>query len=147
MIYIVLAIFLPPLLNKKSSVWESRAITTLRAFGETQMAYQQVNLEGCYGSWEALRRTGYVRDDYTMGNSIENYSLVINIYKPIKADVWPNPAFTAIAFPLVTSPPGYLATFAIREDQTLRVYRDTTPGVNAWGEDGDFGARTWKPIR
>ncbi len=57
------------------------------------------------------------------------------------------PAFTAVAFPYQTSPPGYLATFVIREDQTLRVYRDNTPGAVEWGEDGDFGARTWVPIR
>ena len=146
-VFLILVIILPGWLNNKTSHWESRAKANLRAFGETQMAYQQVNLEGYYGSWEALSRTGYVPEGYTMDNAIENYLLHINIYKPTEPNASPAPTFTAIAFPLVTSPPGYLATFAIHEDQVLRAYRPQDFSVKVRREGGDINTRIWTPIR
>ena len=55
-------------------------------------------------------------------------------------------SFTVIAFPRTTRPAGYLATFIIREDEVLRVYRPGTTAVE-WGDGGDFGGKTWEPIR
>ena len=43
-------------------------------------------------------------------------------------------------------PPGYLATFSLREDMILRVYHQEKD-VNAWGENDDYGTLTWEPIK
>ena len=140
---------LPQMMNAKRSSWESRAKATLRAYGETQLAYQNTNNDRHWGSWDALIKTEYIAQGYSKGNIIENYSLwtsVDNSGPPYYGGRYYY-TFTVVAFPRRTGPPGYLATFAIREDQCLRVYRPTTPGANAWGECGDFGVRTWEPIR
>jgi len=136
------------MLNAKRSAWESRAKATLRAYGETELAYQYSNNIGHWGTWDDLIQTDYIAQGYSKGNIIENYSLWTSVDN---YTYWANGhgycTFTLVAFPRRTSPPGYLATFAIREDQTLRVYRDTTYGANPWGMNGDFGVRTWEPIR
>ncbi len=152
-IAIIAAIAIPELLNAKRSAWESRAKATLRSIGETQLAYQNTNNDRHWGSWDALVGSNYLAKGYNRGNLIENYSVFTSVYNPGNAD---NPStgygigdntFTIVAFPRTTSPPGYLATFLIREDQVLRVYRPETPGVNAWGDAGDEGGKTWEPIR
>ena len=150
-IAIIAAIAIPQLLNAKRSAWESRAKATLRSYGETQLAYQNTNNDRHWGSWDALMETAYLAGGYSRGNIIENYSLWESVNNPSGTDpgdygIGDN-KFTVIAFPRTTSPPGYLATFLIREDETLRVYRPETTGVNYWGENGDYGGLTWEPIR
>jgi len=92
----------------------------------------------------------YIGAGYTRGNIIQNYSLWTDVFNPgsIHSEYNRNyyNTFTAVAFPRITRPPGYLSTFAIREDQVLRVYRPTV-GANAWGTGYDFGARTWEPVK
>ena len=151
-IAIIAAIAIPQLLNAKRSAWESRAKTTLRAYGETQLAYQNTNNDRHWGSWTSLIDTDYLARGYSRGNIIENYSVYTSTYNP--SDLEGNEmygtgdnTFTVVAFPRTTRPAGYLATFIIREDQVLRVYRPDTTGVNAWGADDDYGGRTWEPIR
>ena len=154
-IAIIAAIAIPQLLNAKRSAWESRAKTTLRAYGETELAYQNTNNDHHWGSWTALINTEYLAKGFNRSNIIENYSVWTSVNNPSDmtstsglggTGVGDN-SFTVIAFPRTTRPAGYLATFIIREDEVLRVYRDTTQGVKEWGEDGDFGGRTWEPIR
>ena len=151
-IAIIAAIAIPQLLNAKRSAWESRAKTTLRAYGETELAYQNTNNDRHWGSWDALVSTAYLADGYTKGNIIENYSLWESVVNPsdsggsIGTSGIGDNTFTIVAFPRTTSPPGYLATFLIREDETLRVYRENT-GAVAWGAGGDYGGLTWEPIR
>ena len=150
-IAIIAAIAIPQLLNAKRSAWESRAKSTLRAYGETELAYQNTNNDKHWGSWEALINTDYLAGGYTKGNIIENYSLwesVVNVPQgtTLSGGGLSDNTFTIVAFPRSTAP-GYLATFLIREDETLRVYRDNTPGANAWGADDDYGGLTWEPIR
>jgi len=152
-IAIIAAIAIPQLLNAKRSAWESRAKSTLRAYGETELAYQNTNNDKHWGSWDALVATAYLADGYTKGNVIENYSLWESVNNPSQStgstggSGSSDNTFTIVAFPRTTNPPGYLATFLIREDETLRVYRDTTPGAIAWGDGGDLGGLTWEPIR
>ena len=142
------------MLNAKRSHWKSRAKATLRTYGETQLAFQNVNPFGAYASWDELVYYDYIEDGYTGGNIIDNYSLWTHMNKP-ELFAYPKSgeikslhhSFTVVAFPRKTLPPGYLATFAIREDQTLRVYRPDTPDVKEWGEDDDYSALTWEPIR
>jgi hypothetical protein len=129
---------------------ESQAKSTLRAFGETELAYAYWNDEGWYGTWQSLVYSDYIGAGYTRGNIIQNYSLWTDVFNPgsIHSEYNRNyyNTFTAVAFPRITRPPGYLSTFAIREDQVLRVYRPTV-GANAWGTGYDFGARTWEPVK
>jgi hypothetical protein len=144
-IVLFLMISLPGHLNQKRSIWTQGAKRTLRAYGEAQLSYRETNLENGYGSWNALDRTGYIEDSYTQGNMIENYSLFTSVPNP-RSNSW-SLTFTAVAFPRKTTPPGYILTFAIREDQILRAYNPDIPDVNFWGKDDDFGAITWEPIK
>ena len=151
-IAIIAAIAIPSLLNAKRSAWESRAKVTIRSYGETQLAYQNTNNDHHWGSWQALKDTDYLARGYHRVNIIENYSLYTNTVNVSDLDSLnfgtgiSDNTFTVVGFPRTTTPPGYLATFAIREDQVLRVYRPDTPNVLAWGENGDLGTRTWDPI-
>ena len=153
-IAIIAAIAIPQLLNAKRSAWESRAKSTLRAYGETELAYQNTNNDKHWGSWTALMETDYLASGYTRANIIENYSVYTVAYNPsnltgsgLGGTGSGDNTFTVVAFPRTTKPPGYLATFLIREDQTLRVYRPETPGVNEWGANDDYGGLTCEPIR
>jgi prepilin-type N-terminal cleavage/methylation domain-containing protein len=151
-IAIIAAIAIPQLLNAKRSAWESRAKSTLRAYGETELAYQNTNNDRHWGSWTALIETDYLAKGYNRGNIIENYSIWTSVYNPSDLEGGSmygtgDNTFTVVALPRTTRPAGFLATFAIREDQVLRVYRDTTMGAVPWGQGGDFGAKTWEPIR
>jgi prepilin-type N-terminal cleavage/methylation domain-containing protein len=153
-IAIIAAIAIPQLLNAKRSAWESRAKSTLRAYGETELAYQNTNNDRHWGSWAALMDTEYLARGYSQGNLIENFSVWTSVSNPSNLTGGGaggtgsgDNTFTVVAFPRTTRPAGYLPTFVIREDQVLRVYRPTTVGANAWGASGDFGGRTWEPIR
>jgi prepilin-type N-terminal cleavage/methylation domain-containing protein len=151
-IAIIAAIAIPQLLNAKRSAWESRAKATLRSYGETELAYQNTNNDRHWGTWVALVDTEYLAEGYSRGNIMENYSLWESVVNQTDTSGGMgggigDSTFTIVAFPRKTTPPGYLSTFLIREDQTLRVYRPETPGVNAWGENGDEGGLTWEPIR
>jgi hypothetical protein len=135
--------------SARAREWESGAKSTLRAFGETQLAYQAKNNDLNYGSWKALVQTEYISEGYTRANIIENYFLWTAAFSPPRMSSGSDGSdctFTAVAFPRITRPPGYLSTFAIREDQVLRVYRPAV-GANVWGQNGDFGTRTWEPVR
>ncbi len=142
---------IPQAINAKRSAWESRAKSTLRAFGETQLAYQNTTEDRHYGTWVELTEAGYLAESYSKENIIDNYILWTSVddapYYDYYTDTHYNATFTAVAFPRDTRPPGYLSTFAIREDQVLREYNPVTPNVSAWGENDDFGAKTWEPIR
>ena len=144
----------PTLINTKRSTWESRAKHALRDYGETQLTFQNVDPFGEYASWDELVHYDFIEDGYTRSNIIVNYSLWTHVNKP-GLFVYPKSgeikslqhSFTVVAFPRITLPPGYLPTFAIREDQTIRTYRPDTPNVREWGEDDDYGAKTWEPLR
>ena len=138
-----------PRYPKRMGGWEDQAKSTLRAFGETEMAYQYTSGEDKFGTFEDLIQTDYLASGYSRGDIIENYSVWIGVYnQTFSATPWVyGNTFTIVAFPRITRPPGYLHTFAIREDQVLRMYNPEHPGINAWGQNDDFGTRTWEPIR
>jgi hypothetical protein len=153
-VFIVAAIFLPGLLNIKRIPEEIRAKAVLRLLGEAELAYRAANKARAWGSWDDLVEAGYIAEGYTRRTAIIKYSIWHKVNNPSlmldpeSKDYDPSiNTFLFVAFPQMTSPPGYLATFAISEDLVLRVYRPETPGAKAWGEDDDFGARTWEPIR
>jgi hypothetical protein len=142
---------------------ESIAKFALKAYGETQNAYSHQyyidrysyldeleEYRGYYADWEMLVQSKFISDGVTQANIIKDYKLWTSVnnfsnYYELQEGS-PFSTFTAVAFPRITRPPEYLATFAIREDHIMRIYMPVTQGVNAWGEDGDYGARTWEPI-
>ena len=142
-IAIIAAIAIPQLLNARRAAWESRAKSTLRSTGSSQLAYQGTNNDKLYGSFEALVKTLYIADGYSLGNMIENYSMswevtLVDDVRGAELDgsgIGSN-KFTIIAFPRDTRE-GYLNTFGITEDQVVRV----------WTDGKDLNAlSTWDPI-
>ena len=127
-------------MSARRPAWESRAKSTLRSTVSSQLAYQRTNDLKSYGSFQALQGNLYIAEGYTLGNMIENYSMsweisssVVQTEGPVKID-----SFTIIAFPLDTAP-RHLHTFAITEDQIVRVYEP--------GPEHDFNSvNTWDPI-
>jgi len=122
--------------------WDMRAKSTLRSIGSAQISYRNSNYKHVYGSLEDLQYVGEVADGYSLANMIENYSLsweVSNI--PISTiDDAPtdfDSTFTIIAYPRDLRP-GFLATFAITEDQILREYDPRDNELDA--------VRSWDPI-
>ena len=139
LVFIILIIGLgsyafPSKLGQRRPAWESRAKSTLRSTGSSQLGYQNTNDLNNYGSFQALVDTMYIAEGYTQGNMIEGYSMSWEIgSSSVRID-----SFTIIAFPRDTRK-GYLNTFAITEDQIVRVYEP--------GPEHDFNSiKTWDPI-
>lgn len=132
----------------RKEVSESIAKFALRAYGETQNAYAMNSSRKHYGTWENLVQRYYISEGVTGENIIKDYSIWTSVNNPY-SHPYSIPAgntFTAISFPRITRPAGFLATFAIREDQVVRIYRPVE-GVNAFGENDDYGVRTWEPVK
>jgi len=96
-----------------------------------------------FGSFEALKRELFIAEGYTLGNMIENYSMSweVNNVSTVATEELPVgaiSAFTIIAWPRRTGP-RYLHTFAVIDDQQVRVYNP---------ENGNDLSRvkTWDPI-
>jgi prepilin-type N-terminal cleavage/methylation domain-containing protein len=143
-IAIIAAIAIPQLLNARRAAWQSRAKGTLRSIGSSQLAYQGTNNQKHYGTFKALQDTLYVAKGYNLSNMVENYSLswtvtnLSDINGPGKYGIGNN-RFTVIAFPRDTRP-GFLNTFAVSDDQVVRVYNREKPS-NIWAS-----VTSWDPI-
>ena len=146
-IAIIAAIAIPQLLNARRAAWESRAKSTLRSTGSSQLAYQGTNNDKLYGTFGALVTSLYIAEGYSLGNMIENYSMsweVTTVDDPRSAGLGQGVGigsnkFTIIAFPRDTRE-GYLNTFGITEDQVVRVFDPTKPGASL------DSLTTWDPI-
>ena len=137
-IAIIAAIAIPALLNARRAAWQSRAKGTLRSIGSTELAYQSTNNQKQYGSFDAMRDTLYIAEGYRLGTMIENYSMTWGVTKPTQDEGIAANKFTVIAFPRDTRA-GFLNTFAITEDQVVRVY--TPQNGNVFDS-----VTTWDPI-
>ncbi len=143
-IAIIAAIAIPQLLNARRAAWMSRCKGTLRSIGSSQLAYQSANNQKVYGSFTALQDVEDIAAGYTLGNMVENYSLSWSVSSPygdlrsgtVAGGIASN-TFTVIAYPRDTRA-GFLATFAITEDQVVRVYRE---GVGSFDS-----VKSWDPI-
>ena len=142
--WVLASFFIPTDYGSRRVAWQSRAKGTLRSIGSSQLAYQGTNYAKNYGSFEAMKDELYVAEGYSLGNMIENYSLTWEVdngpKELLEEDSLPNVVhtFTIVAFPRDTRP-GYLSTFAITEDQVVRVYNPD--------EGNDPGnVKTWDPI-
>ena len=125
------------------AAWESRAKGTLRSIGSYQLEYQEHNDGKLYGSFEALKKDMLIAEGYTEGNMIENYSIYweVNNISTAQSEQFPQglmSTFTVIAFPR-DEVRDYLKTFAITDDQKVRVFDPK------WGNRYE-NVRTWDPI-
>jgi hypothetical protein len=113
------------------------AVKGLRQIGSAQLAYQAINNWKDYGSFENLQENGGVPKEMSEENFLPNYYLAwrvrTNHYPSVIACCPPDRSFTIVAYPLE---PRRLRTFAITEDQMIRVYdpikSDDPKGVHTW---------------
>ncbi len=143
-IAIIAAIAIPALLNARRAAWQSRAKGTLRSIGSSQLAYQGTNNNKLYGTFEALKQDLYIAEGYSLANMIENYSMSWTVSNPYQGTEGlgagiGNNKFTVIAFPRDTRA-GFLNTFAVTDDQVVRVFNPTNT-TNNWDS-----VTTWDPI-
>ena len=110
---------------------------TLRNIGKAQAAFRNLHDTQVYGSFDELQKEKLIHEDYSLETLTENYTLTWEVsYDPdLNTD---GSTFTIIAFPLDTRR-GYLETFAISEDQVVRIF-DRDHG-NVWES-----IKTWDPI-
>jgi len=142
------------ILNPVRTKWWPRAKSVVRNYAETQIAYSNQHENGFFGTWDELKETDYLAEGYTKENIIELYTLWTSVNNYSSLDESGNMSynrelntFTVVAFPNETGSGKRLKTYAIREDMVLRVYNPHRRNAKAWGEDGDYGCRTWEPIR
>jgi prepilin-type N-terminal cleavage/methylation domain-containing protein len=133
-IAIIAAIAIPSLLNARRAAWQSRAKGTLRSIGSSQLAYQGTNNDKLYGTFTALQEDLYIATGYTLGNMIENYSMTWTATNPYggagssgRVGIGNN-TFTVIAYPRDTRA-GFLNTFAVTDDQVVRVFNPENGNV------------------
>ena len=144
LIFIILTFILMPLmLGARRAAWQPRAKGTLRSIGSSQLSYQGTNNARNFASFEALKRDLYIAKGYTLGNMIENYSMKWEVYNvsTVMDEYFELPCvntFSIIAYPRDRRP-GYLSTFAITEDQVVRVY-------NPEGGNDPGKIKTWDPV-
>jgi type IV pilus assembly protein PilA len=144
-IAIIAAIAIPQLLNARRAAWMSRAKGTLRSIGSAQLAYQSGNNNKLYGTFPALQSTQDIAAGYSLSNMIENYSMswttstgAGNLNSGLSGGGVGSNQFTVIAYPRDTRK-GFLATFAVTEDQVVRIYNPDKGNVFA-------NIKGWDPI-
>jgi hypothetical protein len=141
------------LLDYELDRYRDDAIKSLQAIGKAEIEYKDSIGNGTYGALEDLVDAGYNINDFKKGSFESRYKLELyaNTYS-MSFDENPNPVlastFTAVAFPRHDDNAGQLMwTFSIREDQVVRKYSGPPLSFRAWGQDGDYGARSWEPVR
>ncbi len=122
-------------MDSRIGFWENLAVITLSATGYAQEDYFDENPDEGYATFQELKDTLSLRQDYTIGNMIENYfiSWETNNVSTVLTEhsVDKTHTYTIIAYPRDTRP-GYLSTFAITEDRTVRIYNpdnDNDPDI------------------
>jgi len=128
---------------------ERKCARKLRWLGACQLAYQATNNRKLCGTLELLQKNNYVDKKYTLNTLIKNYELEWFVWPTdAKREVfnqnWGNyegefHTFTIVAYP--RSYPKPLRTFAISEDQNVRVYNPANG--NPYNGRDDPMVRSW----
>jgi len=141
-IIIIAAFAIPSLLNARRSAWQSRAKDTLKAIGDMQDLFFEHDNSGSYGTFQDCMDLELIAYGYTLGNMIDNYTMTWDVTKRELAEdgeTWVGTStFTIIAYPLDTRP-GYLNTFAIREDSIVRAFVPEFGNIES-------DVLTWEPV-
>lgn len=136
-ISVLMAILVPQLLIQRSRVVEISAQRRLRSIGSVMAEYSLSRHEGAFTDFQELRDAHLISIDITLSTFIVDYSLAIT--RSVNTPGVSGRRFTVIAYPKPERSQGRLSTFAITEDNMLRVYR---PGVGVSPND----PHTWDPV-
>lgn len=134
---ILAAMLIPQLILQRDRVVEAQAQRRLRAIGSVMADYSLSHHGRDYADFQTLKDANLISNDLTQTSLIVDYSLAF-ITK--EAASMGNPAaYTIIAYPRPGRSKGTLSTFAIAEDNVVRVFRPG-PGVDP------HEPHTWDPI-
>jgi hypothetical protein len=142
-IMMLFAVRIPAYLEGRRVFWMSRAKVTLRHLGEAMNAYHEASDERTYGSFQALKESGFIDPDQSLDDVAEMYFLTWDFSNVSTVSNEDFPASTVGTYQIIAYPQdtrtGYLHTFAITEDQVVRVYNPEE------GNELD-DVKTWDPI-
>lgn len=136
-ISIIAAMLIPQLILQKKKVIEVSAQRRLKTIGAVMTDYALSHPGRNYADFQELKDAHFISQDVTQTSLITDYSLVF-ITKEA-ASIGEPSRFTIIAFPRPESSVGALSTFAITEDNVIRVYREHA-GVSF------SDPSTWDPV-
>lgn len=133
------AMLIPQILTQREKVIMATAQRRLKSIGSVMADYSLSHEGGNYPNFEGLKSAKLISPGVTLSNLITDYSLEVTALSRHSEFGGP-PRYTIIAYPrLERSFSGRLSTFAITEDNVVRVYR---PGRDVNPED----PYTWEPI-
>jgi len=136
-ILVLIGLLVPNLLAQKKRIIQLTAQSRLRTIGAVMTDYALTSESGDYANFQDLKDANMITTNVSASNIIIDYSLII---KTTSSERMGNPPlFTVIAIPRPERLTGQLSTFAITEDQVIRVYK---PGPGVSFND----PHTWDPI-
>jgi prepilin-type N-terminal cleavage/methylation domain-containing protein len=168
-ISLLAGMLIPQLLIQRDRIIEAQAQKRLKNIGSVMADYALANRSGSYAEFQELKDSNMIRRDLTLSSIITDYSLYFitndrsadgnnaqgyrglffggnpdnqgNPADPAdeRANMEPPHSYTIIAYPRPERIHARLSTFAITEDNVVRVY-SPGPGVSL----DDPG--TWSPI-
>jgi len=119
-IALLAAMLIPQMILQRARVIEIQAQRRLRTIGSIMASYSLSQPRGDYTDFQGLKDAHWISDDLTQTNLVMDYSLV---FKTVKASDMGTPAsYAVIAYPKPEASAGNLSTFAITEDNVIRVY-------------------------
>ena len=137
-IALLAGMLIPQLLTQRARLIEVTAQRRLRTIGSVMADYSLARHGTEYADFQELKDADLISGDLTKSTIITDYSLVF-----ITIDRSPgmgDPAgYTIIAYPKSDRSMDMLSTFAITEDNVVRIYRPG-PGVSV------TDPHTWSPI-
>ncbi len=135
-ISILLALFIPQLLTQRTRLVMAEASRKLRTIGSVMTDYALSSQTGNYADFQELKDAHLIQREVTADSLIHDYSLEVTT---TAANLTGTPRYTIIAYPRPERSYGRLSTFAITEDNVVRVYK---PGPGVIFSDPS----TWPPI-
>jgi len=136
-ISLLIALLVPQLLAQRSRIIEIQAQKKLRTIGSVMAAYALSQEEGNYADFQDLKDARFITRDVTLSSIIVDYSLVFQTTD--SGDSESSGLYTIIAYPRPERSQDRLSTFAITEDNVVRVY-EPGPGVSP------TNPHTWPPV-
>lgn len=137
-ITILVAILVPQLMRSTSAIIEAVAKRRLRTIGSVMADYSLSRHGTEYTDFQDLKDANLISGEMTVTNFIKDYSLVF-MHSPATTGVSNLLGYTVIAYPRPERSYGNLSTFALTEDNVIRVYK---PGPDVNPTD----PHTWDPI-
>lgn len=154
------AMLIPQLLIQRDRIIEAQAQKRLKTIGSVMADYALSNRGGSYAEFQELKDSNMIRRDLTLSSIITDYSLSFITNDRIQnrnngqmylgkelggesgeahTSMEPPHSYTIIAYPRPERQHARLSTFAITEDNVVRVY---SPGTGVSLNDPG----TWSPI-